>query len=351
MRRVWISKRKRVPGQYVEWYDDDNRRRSKYFAPEYSKYIKIFQTRKFAELNADCRPIGSVISIPWESAKKQYLNQKKLDGLAAGSLGDIEHTLTLWEKTCPVFSTGDIRQRTIDDFKKAMGNMDSTHIDREHEGKRLPISKNTINKHLRNIRTMLIWLQSHNYAASLQVKPLKTEDKLIRILSNTEIKALISACDSATWRLRVILALSTGLRRSDIDNLKIKNIDIERKIITAANKKTGKVTLLQPLPDGIIPEIVRYLAEIPDGQVDLFAMKFNQKHWEKIKRLAGLSEITFHDLRRTFCSLQADAGTPIAAVQSMMNHAKIETTMKHYIRSGESEKRDSVNRLRVGEWL
>jgi len=65
----------------------------------------------------------------------------------------------------------------------------------------------------------------------------------------------------------------------------------------------------------------------------------------------GKTTIEFHDLRRTFASIQADAGVPIKAVQELMNHSKIETTMKHYITTADSVKRRGVNSLGVKDWL
>lgn len=38
-------------------------------------------------------------------------------------------------------------------------------------------------------------------------------------------------------------------------------------------------------------------------------------------------------------------------VNKMYNHASIETTMKHYIKTGESEKRNRVNTLKVNDWI
>ena len=151
--------------------------------------------------------------------------------------------------------------------------------------------------------------------------------------------------------MRILLGLCTGLRRSDLDILTLKNINIELKTIGVVNIKTGKVTHYQPLPDALMPEIEKFiLEEIDEGQVKFFKYKFSKK-WDVIKKRAGLQHIEFHDLRRTFGSMQATAGTSVKALQEMYNHSNIETTIKHYIKTGESEKRNGVNTLRVGDWI
>jgi len=157
--------------------------------------------------------------------------------------------------------------------------------------------------------------------------------------------------------MRILLALCTGLRKTDIDKLRVTDFDLSRKCISAKNKKTGKITLYQPLPDAVIPEIKAFIAAHVRPDQKKF-LRYNwSKKWYSILEKAKLKKpnekpiIEFHDLRRTFGSMQADAGVPIKALQEMFNHSNIETTMKHYIRTNDSVKRDGVNKLSVKDWL
>jgi len=356
MRKVWVTKRKGIPGQYVEWYDDSGRRRSKYFQPEFKKYITAFKARKFSELNADVRPIGSVIDISWTAFKEQYLKEKEVEGLAEKSISEIKNTFNLFNKYCPTASTGTRNRISLNNFITALQKRDSNRLDKAKCTKNkkvyVKLSPNTINKHIRNFRAIVNWGVKHRYIAEMEIKNVKADDKQIRILSNREVKELLLACgNDKQWKMRILMGVCTGLRRSDLDRLELRNVDVERKTVSVVNKKTGKVTNYQPLPDALMPEIERFiLEEVVEGQVRLFKFKFSKK-WETIRKRAGLSDIEFHDLRRTFGSMQADAGVPIKALQEMYNHANIETTMKHYIRTDESEKRNGVNKLKVQEWL
>ncbi len=356
MRKVWVTVRKGIPGQYVEWYDDSGRRRSKYFMPEYKKYVATFKARKFAELNADVRPIGSVIDIPWSAFKEQYFKQKKVEGLASHSIADITNTMNLFDKYCQVASTASVNMSTMNEFISRLQGRDSKRLDKLQTTKDkkvyVKLSPNTINKHIRNFRAIINWGVKHRFISEIEIKNVKADGKQIRILNNREVKELLIACaDDKQWRMRILIAVCTGLRRSDIDNLKLRDVNIERKTVSIINQKTGKVTNYQPLPNALMPEIERFiLEEVSDKQVKFFKFKFSKK-WEVIRKRAGLEDIEFHDLRRTFGSMQADAGVPIKALQEMYNHANIETTMKHYIKTEESAKRDGVNTLKVNEWL
>lgn len=338
MRKVWVTKRKGVPGKYVEWYDDNGRRRSKYFLPKYKKYIKPFMARKFAELNSDVRRPGSYIGIPWIDFVKNYVHGKKVKGLADNSIYQIENTVSHFKRLCSPSFTDTVKQTTIDKFITA---------------RRAEVKAHTLKKDLRNLRALLSYGQERFWVdPKLAVPTIKAQDKPIKVLSDNEVRRLIRACgDDRQWRMRILLAVCTGLRRSDLDRLKLAHVDVEHKTITTTNRKTGKATNYQPLPDAIMPEIERFICEeIEDGQVLYFKHKWSKK-WQTIIANAKLTKITPHDLRRTFGSMQADAGVPIKALQEMYNHSSIETTMKHYIKTKESEKRIGVNKLKVNDWL
>lgn len=338
MRKVWQTHRKGTSGIYVEWYDTSNRRRSKYFAPKFKNLIQPFMARKFAELNADCRQPGEIIRVIWDDFIKEYLDSKEIQGLAAASLASINLTLAQFKEVVNPFSTEQINQNSITMFIKA---------------RLKKVAPHTVNKDIRNLRALFSYGKQRFYITSdLHISKVKADQKPIRILSNKEVKNLVTACgDNKQWRMKILLAVCTGLRRSDIEHLQLNNIDIERKTISLVNRKTGKATNFQPLPDKIVPELTRFiLEEIAEGQVNFFKTKFS-KRWYTIKKRAGLEDINFHDLRRTFGSMQASAGVPIKALQEMYNHSSIDTTMKHYIKTDDAEKRKGVNALKVEDWL
>jgi len=293
MRKVWVTKRKGIPGQYVEWYDNSGRRRSKYFQPEFKKYIKPFQTRKFAELNSDVRPIGSVVDVTWSAYKAMYFKDKQAEGIADKTIKGVKTTIKNFEAACRPVSTALITEQTIADFK--------LHLRKQ------PLSDNSINKYLRDIKSVLYWGKGKGYINhSIIISKVQSTAKAARILSDREVKELLIACaDDAQWKMRILIALCTGLRRSDIDNLKISDINVDLKTITTRNQKTKKTTNYQPLPDAMMPYIHTFLAdEVEEGQTRLFKTKWTKK-WYTITKRAGLEDLDFHDLRKTFGSMQA----------------------------------------------
>ena len=351
MRKVWTSTRNGIPGIYVEWYDDQKRRRSKYFAPHYKKLVKHFVARKFSELNSDVRPAGAVIDVDWAEFAEMYENAKKAAGVGEKHLSELRRTLDLVPTHTNIPSTKHLTAQAVQ--RLTQGLLDATTHPKSKESTPKPLSRNTINSYLRAIKAAVNWGQKNQYIdKAIEIEYISAPQKPVRILTATEIKNLLAACgNDQQWKMRIYLALVTGLRKSDIDVLKITDINIEMKTLTCRDSKTGKVHDYQPLPDAAMPHITKFiLEEVETGQIKLFRTKFS-KRWYTICRQAGLPGLQFHDLRRTFASLQANAGTPLPVVKELMKHSSIETTMTHYIATSGGATRDAVNKLDVKNWL
>ena len=349
MRKVWVSTRKGIPGQYVEWYDSQNRRRSKYFAPQYRTYVKQFKARKFMELNGELRPVGDVMDVAWCDFVAIYKERQRARGVSAADTMQLNYTIKYFEEYCHPAGTAQINERMLNHFAQKLLERPTT---RPKSGQKT-MSRHTVNTRLRYLRAMLIFGQEHGYIRKCTIRPVKAPKKILRSLSNTEIKRLIKACnDDRQWRMRILLAICTGLRRGDIDDLTLRCIDVEHKTITLREQKTGKITMRQPLPDALMPELHQFLLdEVSTGQVRVFKYTSRSTKWRTLRERAKLTDITFHDLRRTFGSLQADAGVPIKALQEMYLHSSIETTMNHYITTDDAEKRKGVNTLEMDKWF
>ena len=86
------------------------------------------------------------------------------------------------------------------------------------------------------------------------------------------------------------------------------------------------------------------------GQETLFKTKFNYRKWRKICKKAGLVDLKFHDLRKTFCSLLAQNGVSTAVTQRLLEHSSPNLTNKVYT-NVDPVLRYAVEQLHVGKWL
>lgn len=74
-----------------------------------------------------------------------------------------------------------------------------------------------------------------------------------------------------------------------------------------------------------------------------------RRPWREIKQLGGLpSELDLYSLRHNFASQLVMAGVDLKAVQSLMGHSSIETTMRHYAHLREDHLQEALRALEGG---
>ena len=176
-------------------------------------------------------------------------------------------------------------------------------------------------------------------------------ERPVKSLTNTQIKKLISASKPyQTLRMRVLLALGTGLRRGDIESLRIYDVDFENSNVTTRSKKTRKSMSSRPVPLRIMEELKKYVSGLNPKQERIFVDRFNQYRWDQIRRKLGLGDFKFHDLRKTFGSVLAQNGVSTAVTQKLLEHSSPDLTNKVYT-NVDPVLRQAVEQIPAGDWL
>jgi integrase len=229
----------------------------------------------------------------------------------------------------------------------AQNNIDKFILQRGSEVKR-----STLNKDIRNLRTFINWCGENRYLnGNLKIKELREDERPVKSLNDAQVKKLMSA--AAPYRsiqMRILLALGTGLRRGDIESLKISDIDFANNYITTASKKTRKSMGSRPVSAPVMTELTKYLSGLDPGKEKIFSDNFSHKRWKKICVDAGLSDFKFHDLRKTFGSLLAQNGVSTTVTQKLLEHSSPYLTNKVYT-NVDPILRNAVEQLPVGDWL
>jgi len=123
------------------------------------------------------------------------------------------------------------------------------------------------------------------------------------------------------------MGCDTGMRKGEI--LKLSWEDIEGIIqIVAANSKTEKERKV-PISARVEAELRSLPTFNKTGKVFPFA-EF-KRSWETAKRLAGIEDLHFHDLRSTTITRLIDVGVPLPEVAKIAGHETHTTTVKHYV--------------------
>jgi integrase len=319
MRKPWVYNRKNRPGWYVGWYDSTGKRRSK-MLPNKSLADRFARRVEF-QLNEDI--YLNPVALEWDRLVREYLEHKQyVQSLASESLRSIANTLSQFKALHgPVLSTK-LDQRLVNEF-----------IAHRLKTARKP----TVNKDIRNLRTFVRWATRNRYMGSQAVRiewiTQKEAKRPVKSLSPAQVSDLLIAASrhGEAWYVRVLLAVSSGLRRGDIERLKLSDIDFRAETISTFSQKTGKGMPDRPLHPVAVAALSRYVQGLPEGQGRLFLDKFTSGKWERIRKNAGLPNLKFHDLRRTFASLIAQAGFGSDVTQDLLEHSTGKLTHDVYV--------------------
>ncbi|MHC4338100.1 MAG: tyrosine-type recombinase/integrase [Planctomycetota bacterium] len=332
MKKVWVYKRKDIKGWWVGWYESGKRKAK---ALPTRKLTKHYCQLKYSQLNSDV--FTGVVTIGWKQMVEEYRESKKVQGATEATLYEIALTLRHFERLIGKYNSKQITQNTIDKFILQRGK---------------EIKRSTLNKDIRNLRTFINWCREKRYLnGALKIRELKEDERPVRSLNDVQIrKSLRAAKTYPSTKMRILLALGTGLRRGDIDTLKISDIDFEKSSITTTSRKTRKNMASRPVSVEVMIELSKYVSEMKVGQDKLFNDNFSHRRWKRICEDAGLADLKFHDLRKTFGSLLAQNGVSTAVTQRLLEHSSPNLTNKVYT-NVDPVLRQSVNQLPIEQWL
>lgn len=185
----------------------------------------------------------------------------------------------------------------------------------------------------------------------IEIRQLKEDERPVKSLNNIQIKKLLWASEPyQTLRMRILLALGTGLRRGDIESLTISDIDFANSYVTTKSKKTRKSMGSRPVPVPVMAELKKYVSGLDAEQEKIFNDRFGQYRWEKIRQKVGLMDLKFHDLRKTFGSILAQNGVSTAVTQKLLEHSSPDLTNKVYT-NVDPVLRHAVDQIPARDWL
>lgn len=161
----------------------------------------------------------------------------------------------------------------------------------------------------------------------------KPNKKLPIVLSQDEIQKMFDVCDNLKHRVILALLYSTGLRVSELINLKWVHIDRSRMIINILQAKGHKDRQVG-LNESLIPLLEEYWGKYKSVDYVLNGQNFPQYSarsvGEVIKQLAkkaGLSKRVYtHLIRHCTFTHMVEMGTDINLIQKIAGHSNVKTT-------------------------
>ena len=197
------------------------------------------------------------------------------------------------------------------------------------------------------IRTYFSFLLAEGVLASDPTDRLdspRVDRTLPEFLSREEVGRVLESPDPTHrlyWRDRAILEFlyATGVRVSELGDLRIASVDLEEGFATVFGK--GSKERLVPVGGPALRSLERYLREVRpaldrgkgDGHVFLNARGTpirRESIWSLVRtaaKRAGVNrKVSPHTIRHTYATHLVEGGADLAAVQELLGHADISTT-------------------------
>jgi len=215
----------------------------------------------------------------------------------------------------------------------------------------------SINRMLSALRAYLNYLIDMDYDTPISpqmVKLTKTEKKYPRVSEMDEVIRLIESPTQfeknkkIATRNRTILEVlfSTGMRISELINLKINQIDKNGRIFIMGKGKKERFVYLTPRAKKHIEKYMEVRGDIDSPYLFIpyrgLAMhkkdkKLSPNYLEyKVKQYRELLQlnipISVHGIRRAFATYLAEQGASPAAIQILLGHESLDTTTR-YVRA------------------
>jgi integrase/recombinase XerD len=170
---------------------------------------------------------------------------------------------------------------------------------------------------------------------AIALPSLKRETKLPVILNYQELKELFAVPTLLKQRVVLTLIYSAGLRGQEVINLKIPDVDFERKVIHIRQSKYKKDRIV-PLAESMAVGLKKYLSaenphvwlfngKEPDGRYSVKGLSWVMR--ENLKKTSIKKDVNLHSLRHSYATHLLEQGLNIVTLKELLGHAYITTTM------------------------
>ncbi len=188
----------------------------------------------------------------------------------------------------------------------------------------------------------ILFLSAIKYAYSnilkkdptIALKRPKKDKKIPTVLTKQEVRTLLDNCNTKKSKLMLSLLYATGMRVSELTNLKIKDISFDEKIGFIRRAK-GRKDRIFNIPEFLFDELSEHAEKQKAIHQEHFFTGLKgkltnrniQKIVQKVSLKSGIKkEIHPHTLRHSFATHLLESGTDIRVIQKLLGHSSISTT-------------------------
>ncbi len=274
----------------------------------------------------------------------RYLDWLQIQNYSKATIKGRDHYLSVFIVWCDERSLkrpNEITKPILERYQRHL------YLHRKKDGE--PLSFRSQHSHLVPIRAWFKWLTRQNYilynpASELDLPRL--EKRLPKhVLNQREVETVLNQAntsDALGLRDRAMLETlySTGMRRMELINLKLYDIDVDRGTVMIRQGK-GKKDRMIPIGERALAWIDKYLIEVRPELVTgidegvLYLTNLSESFTpnrltQLVRNYVQAAEIgktgACHLFRHTMATLMLEHGADIRFIQEMLGHADVSTT-------------------------
>lgn len=274
----------------------------------------------------------------------RFLEWSAVNNYATSTVGKRSETIREFIRWCD--------DRGLDrpqDITKPILERYQRHLYYRRKGNGQPLSASSQRSRLTPIRSWFKWLAQQNYILYNPASDLalpRTEQRLPKaVLTETEVAAIMNQTDisdALELRDRAIMETlySTGIRRTELTQVKLHDLDVERGALMVRQGK-GKKDRVIPIGERAIAWIDKYLVNVrPELLIDdhndtLFLSHLGDAitpSWlsDRVRGYVDKANLgktgSCHLFRHAMATQMLENGADIRFIQAMLGHADLSTT-------------------------
>ena len=221
----------------------------------------------------------------------------------------------------------------------------------------VPLAGSTFNRYVSQLQSIFKYARRLRLLPRAHVPPTRGIEKAPetqdpnRYLRHEEVERLLKVArvlDTRWGRLPALIltAFHTGLRVGNLQALRWRDIDLDKRTVTVDKTKNGQ-PIVAALSERAAAELAKLPGQTPDALV--FAGRRGCPHhfralWVKVCTEAGLPGRNFHQLRHGCGSALATAGVGQAQIMAIMGHRTL-TASARYMHQNASDKLAVIDRV------
>lgn len=203
----------------------------------------------------------------------------------------------------------------------------------------------SINSYLRDLITTLHFLMDGGYVEKYKMQSIKVDKTPVETYTEEELEKLcrkpdMKKCSFAEYQSWVMtnFLLATGVRQRSLNNIKIKDLDLENAIVTLTVTKNRKTLIIpiEPHLRVILIEYLRYRQHKTDDEY-LFTNIYGQQLTKstgyhrlyEYNKARGVETTGLHRYRHTFAKQWILSGGNVVTLSKLLGHSSLEITQNY----------------------